>query len=151
MGNSLYCPICLPLCFGRASRDQSCGPRDRETSLPPAVDQSNLSKLLLIPLCFGRASRDQSSGAGDWKASLPPASPLDLGVEVLLQLEDVIVLLLQAQAGDGPRQGKLGGAHSEDTQDGHHLQQEGLSIQPRLLVNLYINMAKCCHKDDINQ
>ena len=81
--------------------------------------------MLLVPLCFGRASRDQSSGAGDWEASLPPARPLDLCVEVLLQLEDVLVLLLQAQAGDGPRQGQLGGAHSEDTEDGHHLQQAG--------------------------
>ena len=84
---------------------------------------NSLYRSICLPLCFGRASRDQSGGAGDWEASPPPASPLDLGVEVLLQLEDVLVLLLQAQAGDGPRQGQLGGAHTEDTEDGHHLQQ----------------------------
>ena len=114
--------------------------------------------MLLIPLCFSRASRDQSGGAGDWKASLPPASPLDLGVEVLLQLEDVLVLLLQAQAGDGPRQGQLGGAHTEDTQDGHHLQQAGaLNTAQTLGKTLILTRPNepsrmiYCNKDDINQ
>ena len=78
---------------------------------------------ICLPLCFSSTTRDQSSGAGDWKASLPPARPLDLGVEVLLQLEDVLVLLLQAEAGDGAWHRELGHAHTgQDAQNNEYLE-----------------------------
>ena len=114
----------IPISLSSGSRNQARdGSRDGKTSLLSSIDKSDLGELLLVPLGLSCGAGDEARGAGHRKTPLLYPVPLDLLVEVALQLEDVLVLLLQAEAGDGARHRELGHAHSgKDAQNNKYLE-----------------------------
>ena len=114
----------IPISLSSGSRNQARdGSRDGKTSLLSSVDKSDLGELLLVPLGLSCGARYEARGAGHRETSLLYPVPLDLLVDVALQLEDVLVLLLQAEAGDGAWHRELGHAHTgEDAQNNEYLE-----------------------------
>ena len=114
----------IPISLSSGSRNQAGdGSRDGKTSLLSSVDKSDLGELLLVPLGLSDGARDEARGAGHRKTSLLYPVPLDLLVDVALQLEDVLVLLLQAEAGYGARHRELGHAYAgQDAQNNEYLE-----------------------------
>ena len=114
----------IPISLSSGSRNQARdGSRDGKTSLLSSVDKSDLGELLLVPLGLSGRARDEARGAGHRETPLLYPVPLDLLVDVALQLEDVLVLLLQAEAGDGARHWELGHAHTgQDAQNNEYLE-----------------------------
>ena len=114
----------IPISLSSGSRNQSGdGSRDGKTSLLSSVDKSDLGELLLVPLGLSCRARDEARGAGHRETPLLYPVPLDLLVDVALQLEDVLVLLLQAEAGYGAWHRELGHAHTgEDAQNNEYLE-----------------------------
>ena len=115
----------IPISLSSGSRNQARdGSRDGKTSLLSSVDKSDLGELLLVPLGLSCRARDEARGAGHRETPLLYPVPLDLLVDVALQLEDVLVLLLQAEAGDGAwHYWELGHAHAgQDAQNNEYLE-----------------------------
>merc|ERR1719225_2184248 len=113
----------IPISLSSGSRNQTRdGSRDGKTSLLSSIDKGDLGELLLVPLGLSGGAGDEARGARHRETPLLYPVPLDLLVEVALQLEDVLVLLLQAEAGDGARHRELGHAHAgQDAQNNKYL------------------------------